>query len=124
MLDRFGNARFGFMEGGVAWVMMARRALRARRTSTHLQYNPRGELTPGGDQNVSEYIRRHVREGRLFFGCEGDEPLMAEAIRALGGGAFVYSSDFPHEVNNESCQPRDRRISRQCRRSPKPTRRR
>jgi predicted TIM-barrel fold metal-dependent hydrolase len=53
---------------------------------------------------VCDHIRKHVREGRLFFGCEGDEPLMAEAIRQLGGGAFVYSSDFPHEVNNAICK--------------------
>ncbi len=103
VLDRFKNARFGFMEGGVAWVLMCdERFERGHRT--HFQYNPRGELAPAGDQSVSDYVRRHVREGRLFFGCEGDEPMMAEAIRALGGGAFVYSSDFPHEVNNESCR--------------------
>jgi uncharacterized protein len=103
VLDRFPKARFGFMEGGVAWVLMVEeRFERAHRT--HIQYNPRSELAPGAEKSVSEYIRRHVHEGRLFFGCEGDEPMMAEAIKLIGTGAFVYSSDFPHEVNNESCK--------------------
>jgi uncharacterized protein len=103
VFDRFPNARFGFMEGGVAWVLMADERFE-RAHKTHIQYNPRGELAPAWDKSVSDHIRKHIREGRLFFGCEGDEPLMAEAIRQLGGGAFVYSSDFPHEVNNETCK--------------------
>lgn len=103
VLDRFPNARFGFMEGGVAWVLMADERFE-RAHKTHIQYNPRGELAPAWNDNVSAYIRKHVHEGRLYFGCEGDEPMMAEAIRQLGGGAFVYSSDFPHEVNNASCR--------------------
>jgi len=103
VLDRYPNARFGFMEGGVAWVLMADERFE-RAHKTHIQYNPRHELAPAWDANVSNYIRKHVREGRLFFGCEGDEPMMAEAIRQLGGGAFIYSSDFPHEVNNDTCR--------------------
>jgi uncharacterized protein len=103
VLDRFPNARFGFMEGGVAWVLMAQERFE-RAHQTHIQFNPRGELAPAWDHSVSDYICKHVREGRLFFGCEGDEPLIAAAIKELGGGAFVYSSDFPHEVNNASCK--------------------
>jgi uncharacterized protein len=103
VFDRFPNARFGFMEGGVAWVMMAQERFE-RAHQTHIQYNPRGELAPAGDKSVADYVRKHVRDGRLFFGCEGDEPLMAQAIKELGPGAFVYSSDFPHEVNNATCK--------------------
>ncbi len=29
---------------------------------------------------------------------------MAQSIRIVGSGAFFYSSDFPHEVNNEICK--------------------
>ena len=103
VLDRFPNARWGFMEGGVAWVLMADERF-SRAHQTHIQFNPRGELAPAWDASVSAYIRKHINDSRLFFGCEGDEPLIAEAIRQLGGGAFVYSSDFPHEVNNETCK--------------------
>jgi uncharacterized protein len=103
VLDRFPKARFGFMEGGVAWVLMADERFE-RAHETHIQYNPRGELAPAPEASVSDYIRRHIAEGRLFFGCEGNEALMAAAIDELGGGAFIYSSDFPHEVNNASCK--------------------
>jgi predicted TIM-barrel fold metal-dependent hydrolase len=103
VLDRFPNARFGFMEGGVAWVLMAQERFE-RAHHTHRQFNPRGELSPPADASVSDYMRGHIAAGRLVFGCEGDEPMIAAAIDALGSGAFVYSSDFPHEVNNASCK--------------------
>jgi predicted TIM-barrel fold metal-dependent hydrolase len=103
VLDRFPNARWGFMEGGVAWVMMAQERF-DRAHKTHIQYNPRNELAPAFDASVADYLRRHVGDGRLFFGCEGDEPLLPQAIADVGSNGFLYSSDFPHEVNNESCR--------------------
>jgi len=103
VLDRFPNAKFGFMEGGVAWLLVALERF-DRAHETHVQYNPRGELSPKADEKVSDYIRKHVKEGRLFIGCEGDEPALPYAVSQVGGEAFVYSSDFPHEVNNEMCK--------------------
>ncbi len=29
---------------------------------------------------------------------------MTDVIRHVGSSAFVYSSDFPHEVTNETCE--------------------
>ncbi|HVA23652.1 MAG TPA: amidohydrolase family protein [Chloroflexota bacterium] len=103
VFDRYPNARYGFMEGGVAWALVAYERF-DRSHDTHIQYNPRGELAPPAGEKVSDYIRRHIREGRLFVGCEGDEPSIAHAIGLLGREAFVYSSDFPHEVNNDTCK--------------------
>jgi predicted TIM-barrel fold metal-dependent hydrolase len=103
VLDRFPNAKFGFMEGGVAWLLVALERF-DRAHETHIQYNPRGELSPKADEKVSDYIRKHVKEGRLFIGCEGDEPALPYAVSQVGSEAFVYSSDFPHEVNNEMCK--------------------
>ncbi|HLQ32981.1 MAG TPA: amidohydrolase family protein [Chloroflexota bacterium] len=103
VFDQFPHARFGFMEGGVAWSLVAfERFERSHRA--HIQWNPRGQLTPAADESVEEYIRKHVREGRLYIGCEGDEPSIAHAISLLGPEAFVFSSDFPHEVNNDICK--------------------
>ena len=45
ILDRFPNARFGFMEGGVAWLLLGLERFE-RAHETHIQYNPRGELSP------------------------------------------------------------------------------
>jgi predicted TIM-barrel fold metal-dependent hydrolase len=103
ILDRYPNAKFGFMEGGVAWTLMAVERFE-RSHETHVQWNPRGELSPKPEEKVTDYIRKHVAEGRLFVGCEGDEPGLALAVDSIGEGAFVFSSDFPHEVNNEMCK--------------------
>jgi predicted TIM-barrel fold metal-dependent hydrolase len=103
VLDRYPNVRWGFMEGGVAWLLLALERFE-RAHETHIQYNPRGELAPRADESVTAYIRKHVTEGRLYVGCEGDEPMLPAAVKQVGAGAFVFSSDFPHEVNNDICK--------------------
>jgi predicted TIM-barrel fold metal-dependent hydrolase len=103
VLDKYPNARFGFMEGGVGWLHLALERF-DRAHASHIQYNPRGELTPPADVKVSDYIRRHIKEGRLYIGCEGDEEALPELARMVGSEAFVFSSDFPHEVNNDICK--------------------
>jgi predicted TIM-barrel fold metal-dependent hydrolase len=37
-------------------------------------------------------------------GCEGGEHNLADVIRTVGHSPFFYSSDFPHEVTDESCR--------------------
>ncbi|HXG50301.1 MAG TPA: amidohydrolase family protein [candidate division Zixibacteria bacterium] len=104
VLDRFPNARFGFMEGGVAWLLLCLERF-DRSWETHVQHDPRGRfLRLRPKEKVSDYIARHIDEGRIFVGCEGDEPDIAHAIRRVGAKPFLYSSDFPHEVNNEFCK--------------------
>jgi predicted TIM-barrel fold metal-dependent hydrolase len=60
------------------------------------------KLQPG--EKVSEYIIRHIRGRRIFVGCEGAEPLLDVAVKMVGAEPFLYSSDFPHEVNSETCR--------------------
>jgi predicted TIM-barrel fold metal-dependent hydrolase len=40
-----------------------------------------------------------VQSGRLVVGIEGGETDLAYAIKVAGEQAFMFSSDFPHEVN-------------------------
>ena len=102
--DKFPNVRIGFMEGGVAWLLMCLERFN-RSYETHIQHDPRGEfLKLERGEKVSDYIIRHIKAGRLFVGCEGSEPDLAHAIKRVGNGPFLYSSDFPHEVNNEFCK--------------------
>lgn len=110
ILDRFPNAKFGFLEGGVAWLLVALERF-DRSHETHVQWNPRGELSPKPDETVTDYIRKHVKEGRLYVGCEGDEPALAFAVKQVGSEMFVYSSDFPHEVNNAMCKQEIRELA-------------
>jgi len=101
IFDRFPNARYGFLEGGVAWFLMALERFTGS-YNNFVPHDPRGEyLQLREGEQVSDYICRHVSEGRLFVGIEGDEPSLVHAVKTAGSGAFVFSSDFPHEVNNE-----------------------
>jgi predicted TIM-barrel fold metal-dependent hydrolase len=104
VFDRYPNARFGFMEGGIGWFLMALERF-DRSHETHAQLDPRGEFSgPKPDEKVSAYIRRHVDAGRIYIGCEGEEPTIGTAVKLVGNKPFVFSSDFPHEVNNVFCK--------------------
>jgi predicted TIM-barrel fold metal-dependent hydrolase len=104
LLDRYPNVRWAFLEGGVAWLLLVLERF-DRSWETHVAYDPRGEviqLRPG--ERVSDYVRRHIKEGRLYIGCEGEEPDLPYLVKRVGHEPFMFSSDFPHEVNAEMCQ--------------------
>jgi len=104
LFDKYPNAKFGFLEGGIGWMLMCVERLE-RAYDTHIPLDPRNELIKLQEgETLVDYMRRQVTEGRLFVGCEGDEPLLSEAIRQLGNGFPIFSSDFPHEVNSEMCK--------------------
>jgi uncharacterized protein len=104
IFDKFPGVRVGFLEAGVAWLLMALERF-DRSHETHRQWDPRGELLgPQPEEKVSEYVLRHVRAGRIFVGCEGSEPALGYAVQQVGSEPWLYSSDFPHEVNNEFCR--------------------
>ncbi|HWP57847.1 MAG TPA: amidohydrolase family protein [Candidatus Acidoferrales bacterium] len=104
IFDKFPNLKIGFLEAGVAWLLVCLERF-DRSWETHIQYDPEGaylKLCPG--EKVSEYIVRQIEAGRIFIGCEGNEPLLAQAVRTVGNKPFMFSSDFPHEVNDEICK--------------------
>ncbi|HSQ13432.1 MAG TPA: amidohydrolase family protein [Candidatus Deferrimicrobium sp.] len=104
VLERFPRIRFGFLEGGVAWFLFCLERF-DRSYETHVMRDPRGSyLKLQLGEKVSDYISRHVKARRIFVGCEGGEPLLATAVKMLGAEPFMYSSDFPHEVNSETCR--------------------
>ena len=104
VFDKFPRVRIAFLEGGIAWLQMALERF-DRSYETFMPYNPRGEmlqLRPG--ESVSGYVKRLIAEDRFFVGCEGEEPTISDAVRDLGNKAFIFSSDYPHEVNAERCK--------------------
>jgi predicted TIM-barrel fold metal-dependent hydrolase len=104
LLDRFPNVRWGFLEGGVAWLLVAMERF-DRSWATHVHHDPRKQFIQLKDgEKIADYIRRHMKEGRIFIGCEGEEPDIAHAIDVLGCNPFLFSSDYPHEVNAEMCK--------------------
>ncbi len=104
ILEKYPNVRIGFLEGGVAWLQLVLERF-DRSHETHRQVDPRGELLgPKPDEKASDYVIRHIHEGRLYVGCEGHEPTLPDVVRTVGSAPLIYSSDFPHEVNNEMCK--------------------
>jgi predicted TIM-barrel fold metal-dependent hydrolase len=97
MPDRFPKVRWGFLEAGVGWLLMALERLEGS-FGAFTPYDPKLQGRP------KENIMRHIKEGRIFVGVEGEEPDLAHAVRRLGPEAFVFSSDFPHEVNIQTCK--------------------
>lgn len=104
VFERYPNLRLGFLEGGVGWIVMALERLTGS-WAAHPPVDPRGNaMQLKGDESVHDYVVRQIKAGRLFIGCEGDEPALGFGAKHIGAGAFVYSSDFPHEVTPQSCK--------------------
>ena len=55
-------------------------------------------------ESVTDYILRNVDEDRIFVGVEGDELTLPFAVKVAGNKPFLFSSDFPHEVNHQTCK--------------------
>ena len=100
--DRFPGIRVGFLEGGVSWLLLCIERLQES-YATHIPFDPAEQFLKLADgENVADYIIRQMHEGRIFVGCEGGEFSLPYAIKVCGPEAFMYSSDFPHEVNRAS----------------------
>jgi hypothetical protein len=56
------------------------------------------------EEDPAKRMKQLIRDGRLYLGIETEELTLPFAIKAVGNKPFLYSSDFPHEVTNESCK--------------------
>ncbi len=102
--DKFPGIRIGFLEAGVAWILHLMERFDGS-TAAFQPYDLRGQLFQRrSGEKVSDYIIRQAKAGRIFIGCEGEEPILPYAVKVIGNEPWVYSSDFPHEVNNETCK--------------------
>lgn len=104
VFERFQNCRFGFMEGGLAWFLLCVE----RCSGSYDAFRPvdprdRYLRIPQGQQ-VADRVQEYLDAGRLFVGVEGDEPALSHAINTYGNKAWVFSSDYPHEVNAQTIQ--------------------
>ena len=110
LFDRFAGLRVAYLEGGPLWLLMALERL-SRSYEAGTPINPRGELLqlPEG-QTVAAYLRDLIEAGRLVVGIEGGETDLAYAIKVAGEKAFMFSSDFPHEVNTHTVKQEIREL--------------
>jgi predicted TIM-barrel fold metal-dependent hydrolase len=103
VFDRFPNVRFAFMESGVAWVDLVIERLSGS-SEGFKPWNPGAEHFSLSGKALRGYIIDLFRSGRAYVGVEGDEHALLNAIRTIGAQALVFSSDFPHEVNANTCR--------------------
>jgi predicted TIM-barrel fold metal-dependent hydrolase len=102
VFERFPRLRVAFLEGGAAWTLMAAERFSESYASTGSLADRVLQLKEG--TSVRDYMAELMHEGRLVIGCEGGEHHLATAIDYFGSAAFMYSSDFPHEVGIASCK--------------------
>ena len=104
IFDMYQNLRIAFLEGGASWLIAALERFNSSHAS-HIEYrlddNPPG---PKPEEIVSDYVIRHIQAGKIFVGIEGDELGLGYTVDLVGSQPFIYSSDFPHEVTNETCK--------------------
>ncbi len=61
------------MEAGAGWFVNCIERLE-RAWNSHVQHDPRGRfLKLREKESVTDYIKRHVDEDRIYVGVEGDE---------------------------------------------------
>jgi predicted TIM-barrel fold metal-dependent hydrolase len=91
LLDRYKNLKFAFLEGGISWV-----PAHVERMDDHFD-NPRY----GARDLISHPPSEYLKSGRIFFGCEGNEPSLGRVVGEVGEDLFMYSSDYPHADRTE-----------------------
>jgi predicted TIM-barrel fold metal-dependent hydrolase len=66
---------------------------------SHIQLDLEGEpLTgPAPGNKASDYLKRHIQEGRIFVGFDCDDEGLGYAVQRAGPEPFLFASDFPHE---------------------------
>lgn len=91
LLDRYRNLRFAFLEGGISWI-----PAHLERMDDHFE-NPRY----GARDLISRPPSEYLKSGRIFFGCEGNEPFLGRVVADVGEDLFMFSSDYPHADRTE-----------------------
>ena len=100
VFDRFPKLRVAFLEGGATWVPFMMDRLDRSYHDGHVQLDLNGELIGGPKQGekASEYFKKQLREGRIFVGFDCDDDGLNIAVAKGGRHAYLFGSDFPHEV--------------------------
>ena len=100
VFDRFPNLRVAFLEGGATWVPFMMDRLDRSYHAGHVQLELNGDLICGPTQGekASDYFKKQLGHGRIFVGFDCDDDGLNTAVAKGGRQAFLFGSDFPHEV--------------------------
>jgi predicted TIM-barrel fold metal-dependent hydrolase len=91
VIDKYPNVRFGFFEAGMSWVPHVLGRLERTTKIAGLEAEPVYAVPQ------RKRPRDHIRDGRIFFSLEGDEPLIGPIQEYLGADCLCFASDYPHE---------------------------
>ena len=113
VFDKYPKVRFGFMEAGAGWfVNCIERSERA--WNSHVQYDPRGRfLKLREKESITDYIKRHVDEDRIYVGVEGDELDLAFRSQRRRQQAVYLLLGFSARSEQRHVQSRARRVGRE-----------
>lgn len=107
VFEKFPKVRIAFLEGGATWVPFFLDRLDRSHNAAHFQVDLQNRLVGGPNpaESASDYLRRQIREGRMYVGFDVDDAGLGFAVNKAGREAFIFGSDFPHEVfNAEKCR--------------------
>jgi len=103
LMEKFPNVRWGFLEGGVAWLLLVLERFDAptRRTSP----TTRARSCSSSRRGAGERLHPAAHQGRAHLrGLRGRGARSRLRVKRVGSEPFIFSSDFPHEVNAEMCK--------------------
>ena len=101
--DRFPGLRTAYLEGGSAWMLMALERF-SESLGAFPPVEPGNTLRLRDGQKIDQYIISLMQAGRLVIGVEGGESQLGNVAETVGCFPFIYASDFPHEVDVDSCR--------------------
>ncbi|HZR98996.1 MAG TPA: amidohydrolase family protein [Chloroflexota bacterium] len=93
VLDRHPGLRVAFYEAGADWLPYY-----VQRMDQYWLAHHRIDTSDLPARKPSEYLR----DGRIFFTCEGDEELLPRVIAMLGEDQVMLSADMPHVEAREN----------------------
>jgi predicted TIM-barrel fold metal-dependent hydrolase len=98
IFDRFPRLRVAFLEGGATWVPFFMDRIN-RSYHSHIQLDLEGVPLTGPEpgNRASDYLKRHIQQGRIFVGFDCDDEGLGYAVQRAGSEPFLFASDFPHE---------------------------
>jgi predicted TIM-barrel fold metal-dependent hydrolase len=102
--EQFPHLRTGYLEAGSAWLLLAME----RFTESYEAFSPVDDdaeetLVLSEGTGIDDYLTELLRSGRMIIGCEGGEHDIEYICNMIDYAPFMYSSDFPHEVDAKSC---------------------
>lgn len=85
VLEKFPRLRVAFMEGTASWIP-------AWLDRMDGDFYAKSSYASAMKKLPSEYLT----SDRIFYSCESDERHLPYAVKAVGEGRIVWSSDYPH----------------------------